>query len=401
MMQIVLMFAMSAGLRRILVHVGQPAVVGDMLVGLILGPMVLGALMPQWQAVLFNADAAAGLRVLSDLGLVLFMFLVGAETGTADWNASGRRAAWLVGAWSLVLPFVLGAAVAPFLFQWAPKGSTLFIFSLFIGAVFSVTAFPVLARMLRGNPLVPEAVKQQALLSAAASDVGVWVMMIVVAVLRDQTSRSWENLVFQLVLIVALVWASKRWLTPVMQRYLQRLGGADDPAFFGLLLCGALTYASITSWLGVHAVFGAFLFGSCLPRSERLQGALSERIQHIVLVAMLPGFFAMAGLHANPDIGSSAGLGMLAIVLATAIVGKLLGGLIGARHAGFAWSDSYLMAVLLNARGMMEIVVLKMGLDLGIIGPELFTAFLLMAVVTTLMANPMVCLLRRGQAGKQ
>jgi len=168
--------------------------------------------------------------------------------------------------------------------------------------------------------------------------------------------------------------------------------GEPSQMLLAALLIGALACAGLTDWLGLHAVFGAFLFGACLPRDDRLLRCLVERLEYLAIVLLMPIFFALAGLSTTPDAFVGAGVGALLLVLVAAVVGKVFGGAFGARLAGYGWRDSFATGALMNARGLMELIVLKVGLDAGLIGPSLFTMLLVMAIVTTLMTAPMLTL---------
>jgi Kef-type K+ transport system membrane component KefB len=169
-------------------------------------------------------------------------------------------------------------------------------------------------------------------------------------------------------------------------------GGEPSQMLLAAMLVGALGCAGLTEWLGLHAVFGAFLFGACLPRDDRLLRCLVERLEYVAIVLLMPIFFALAGLSTTPDAFVGAGIGALLLVLAAAVFGKVLGGAIGARFAGYGWRDSFATGALMNARGLMELIVMKVGLDAGLIGPSLFTMLLVMALVTTLMTSPLLTL---------
>jgi Kef-type K+ transport system membrane component KefB len=187
-------------------------------------------------------------------------------------------------------------------------------------------------------------------------------------------------------------------LRPLLARMLARhaRNGRPDGALLGLLLILAFAMAAATEWLGLHALFGAFLFGACLPRDDRLLEHLVERIEHVAVLVLMPVFFALAGLNTTPQAFASGGGLALLLVLAVAVVGKVIGAGAGARISGLGWRDSAAIGSLMNARGLMELIVLKIGLDAGVIGPEMFTMLLVMAIVTTLMTTPMLRLCLRG-----
>jgi len=396
MLQIVVIFLTASALGRLLRLAGQPAVIGEMMAGFLLGPIALGTVFPHWHAQLFSPTVADGLRMLSELGLVLFMFLVGAELAHPQAQKMDLKSVGWVGLLSLALPFAMGVVASPWLHaQYAPADSALLPFSLLMGVLFSVTAFPVLARILQEQRLSDPRAGRMALMAAALGDVCVWVLLVVVAVVKGR-SGDWHGLLMRVGLLGALCVFSFTALRPLMANYFRSAAqrGLSVHAF-GLMVCGALVYASLTQALQVHAVFGAFIFGACLPRDEALHRMLSERIQPLVMVALLPCFFALAGLNTTEEAFVGKNLWTLLIVIALATSAKLLGGWIGARLAGCPSSVAAQVAVLMNTRGLMEIVVLKIGVDLGVIGQELFTIFLVMAIVTTMMTSPILNWLNR------
>ncbi|NUS59787.1 MAG: cation:proton antiporter, partial [Lysobacter sp.] len=230
-----------------------------------------------------------------------------------------------------------------------------------------------------------------ALSSAAIADVFAWIMLACVVALigsGDGAAGLWRTSLGTVALLV-FVFAGLR---PLYAWLLRRFApsGAPSQMLLAALLVGAIGCSAITEWLGLHAVFGAFLFGACLPRDDRLLGCLIERLEYLAIVLLMPIFFALAGLNTTAEAFGGAGLGALLLVLVAAIVGKVLGGALGARIAGYGWRESFATGALMNARGLMELIVMKVGLDAGLIGPSLFTMLLVMALVTTVMTGPML-----------
>lgn len=399
-LQIVLILIVAKSVGALLKKVGQPEVIGEMMAGFILGPIILGYFFPDFHRALFWGAAELQLKVLSDLGILLFMFVVGAEFRFPERNGCGpRHGVLLIAACSIIVPFVMGALSAPVLYRaFAPQSAPTLGFTLFIATVFSVTAFPVLARILKERRLVDSEQGAVALMSAALSDIGVWIMLAVIA-LSMQIEGRWQDLALRL-LGLALLCVISFWVVrPLFKAWINRVG-PNAPYLLLILVCGALIYASITEWLQVHSVFGAFLFGACLPRDQRLLEMLVERVEHLAVVVLMPSFFALAGLNTSIAAFSGVGLGLLVLVLLVAVSGKLLGAGIGARLAGYPLEQSLQIGVLMNARGLMELVVLKIGMDLGLIDERLFTLFVIMTVVTTMMTGPLLNLLGR-QAGNR
>ena len=391
MLQLVVILATARGCGLLLKFFGQPAVIGEMAAGLLLGPIVFGALAPETHAQLFAKETLGGLSSLSTVGLVLFMFIVGAELRAPDGVRAQVKAAGWVGVLGVLLPMAAGFAIAPVLHPLAPAGVAFWPFALFMAAALSITAFPVMARILKDRGLTQTRLGRLALSSAAIADVFAWVMLAVVVALAGLGGGTSGLLrtTFGTVALVVVVFGVLR---PVYGWLMRRFAPTGEPSqmLLAALLLGALGCAGLTEWLGLHAVFGAFLFGACLPRDDRLLRCLVERLEYIAIVLLMPIFFALAGLNTTADAFVGTGLGALLLVLVAAVVGKVAGGAVGARVAGYGWRESLATGALMNARGLMELIVMKVGLDAGLIGPSLFTMLLVMALVTTVMTSPLL-----------
>ncbi|HJT98378.1 MAG TPA: cation:proton antiporter, partial [Rhodanobacteraceae bacterium] len=318
---------------------------------------------------------------------------------------SGARerlvAAGWVGVLSVLLPMGLGLAITPALHaHFAPAGIAFWPFALFMAASMAITAFPVMARILKERNLTRSPLGQLSLASAAIADVLAWIMLALVVALIS-AHGGWGDFLRMTIGCVAIAAICFGVLRPLVARVLARHAADGRPggAVLGLLVIGACIAAAATEWLGLHAVFGAFLFGASLPRDDRLLETLIERIEHVAVIVLMPVFFALAGLHTTPDAFTGTGLPALMLILAAAIVGKLLGAGGGARIAGLGWSEAGAVGSLMNARGLMELIVMKIGLDAGVIGFEIFTMLMIMAIVTTLMTTPMLMqFMRREEA---
>jgi len=391
LLQLVVILVVARACGLLLKFLGQPAVIGEMAAGIVLGPIVFGALAPDMHASLFAKGSLAGLSSLSMLGLVLFMFIVGAELRAPDGVRSQVKAAGYVGVLGVVLPMAAGLAIAPFLHPLAPAGAAFWPFAFFMAAAMSITAFPVMARILKERGMTQTRLGRLSLGSAAIADVFAWIMLAVVVALTGGGGGSFVRTLVGMVVLVAVVFGALRPLYAWLLRTYAP-GGEPSQMLLAAMLVGAMGCAGLTEWLGLHAVFGAFLFGACLPRDDRLLRCLVERLEYVAVVLLMPIFFALAGLSTTPDAFVGAGIGALLLVLAAAVFGKVLGGAIGARFAGYGWRDSFATGALMNARGLMELIVMKVGLDAGLIGPSLFTMLLVMALVTTLMTSPLLTL---------
>lgn len=388
-------------LALLLRHLGQPPVIGEMIAGIVLGPIAFGALAPDWQMAIFPRDQLAGLDALSQIGLVLFMFIVGAELRAPGNGAAQARAAGWVGVLGVLAPMAAGLAIAPLLHPTlAPKGVTFWPFALFMSASMAITAFPILARILKERAMTHTPLGQLSLASAAIADVLAWIVLALVVGLI-QAATGWAAFARMLVGGALLAAFGFGLMRPLLARVLARHApdGKPEGSLLGFLLIGCFAFAAMTQWLGLHAVFGAFLFGACLPRDDRLLATLIERLQHVAVLVLMPVFFALAGLNTTPDAFSGAGLPALVLILVAAVAGKVLGAGAGARISGLPWRESFAVGALMNARALMELIVMKVGLDIGVIGYEIFTMLMVMAIATTLMTTPMLALCVRGRRG--
>lgn len=392
LLQVVVILVVARACGGLLRVFGQPPVIGEMAAGIVLGPIVFGALFPELHASLFAKASLPALTSLSTLGLMLFMFVVGAELRAPDGVRAQLKSAGMVGVLGVALPMVLGFAISPWLHPTlAPPGVGFWPFALFMAVAMSITAFPVLARILKDRGMTQTRLGQLALSSAAIADVFAWIMLALVIALTGtgEGSQGFLRAALGLIVLCALVFGG---LKPLYARLLRRhtIAGRPSAPMFAALLVGAFACAAATEWLHLHAVFGAFLFGACLPRDDRLLKTLTERLEPLAVIVLMPIFFALAGLNTTADAFVGAGLGALALILITAIVGKIAGGALGARIAGHGWRESFAAGSLMNARGLMELIVMKVGLDAGLIGPELFTMLLVMAILTTVMTSPLL-----------
>jgi Kef-type K+ transport system membrane component KefB len=394
LLQLVVILATARLLGLVLRYFGQSSVIGEMAAGFVLGPVVFGALAPELHAQVFAKGSVGALGSLSQLGLVLFMFIVGAELRMPVGARKQIAAAGWIGGLSVLAPMALGLLVAGLLHErLAPPGVTFWPFALFLAVALSITAFPVMARILKDRQMTQTTIGRLALTSAAVTDVFAWVLLALVVVLAG-SGHDWSQFARTIGGLAALGLVLFLGARPLLSRLIARYAanGRPEGALLAVLLIGTFACAYATDLLQVHAVFGAFLFGACLPRDDRLLAALIERIEYVAILVLMPVFFALVGLNTTAEAFGSAGLGALALILAVAIVGKIAGGAAGARIAGQPWRVSLAVGSLMNARGMMELIVIKVGLDIGVIGNDLFTMLMVMAIVTTLMTGPLLTL---------
>ncbi|MGY1787796.1 cation:proton antiporter [Geodermatophilus sp. SYSU D00698] len=385
---------------RLAVKVGQPAVVGEIVAGILLGPTLLGALPGDLDLLLFPTDIRPFLNVLAQLGLVLFMFLVGLEVDLSFMRGR-EKVAVSVSLASILLPFALGVLLATYLHTQhdvftATDGSTSVIpflgFALFMGVAMSITAFPVLARILAERQMhrVPTGVL--ALACAAVDDVLAWCLLAVVVAIVAASSFTGVVLILGLSVAFALVMflVVKPVLRVLVTRY-ERLGQLTPEMLAGVLI-GILTSAWVAEEIGIHFIFGAFLFGVVMPRkgAARLNHEIIDRLEQVSVLLLLPVFFVITGL--NVDVGAIdlAGLGELGLILLVAISGKFVGAYAAARAMRVPRRQSTALATLMNTRGLTELVILNIGVQQGVLDGEMFTLMVIMALVTTGMATPLL-----------
>ena len=382
-------------------RLGQPQVVGEMIAGIALGPSVLGAQAPHLAALLFPAGSLGFLNTLSQIGLVVFMFLVGLELDLKVVRERGSSALVISHA-SIVAPFLLGATLAIVLYPTLAGSRVTFTgFALFMGAAMSVTAFPVLARILMERRLTRTPIGALAIACAAIGDVTAWCILAAVVVIVRATGSVavtgvplWVTLGGSAAYVAFMLTGGRRALRILETRYAAR--GRVTQDMIAVLMLATLASAWITERLGVHALFGAFLVGAVSPKSEGFVHALLERFEDMMVVLLLPLFFAFTGLRTEITLIDGAGAWLVcALVTAVAVAGKVGGSAIAARVTAMPWRDAAVIGVLLNTRGLMELVILNVGLDIGVISRELFAMMVLMALATTFMTTPLVTWLLR------
>ena len=370
----------------------QPRVVGEMLAGILLGPSLLGWLAPNISSSLFPSDSLGHLNSLSQVGLLIFMFLVGLELDLGHLRELGR-AAVMTSQVSIIVPFILGSTFAVYLYPRVSDPSVSFTgFALFMGAAMSVTAFPVLARILIERNMLRTRVGSVAIACAAVDDVTAWCILAGIVVVVRASSLElpvWLTVsgLAAFVLLMGLV------VRPALRRlemvYEKRGNLTQD--LIAIILLVVLASGWITETLGVHALFGAFLAGVVMPRHSELSRELSQKFEALIVVLLLPIYFALTGLRSSIFLITGAKMWLYyAVIIVLAVVGKLGGSMISARMNGMTWRESAAVGVLMNTRGLVELVILNIGLDLGILSPALFSIMVLMALVTTLMTTPLL-----------
>ena len=374
----------SAAFRRI----GQPGVVGEMAAGLLLGPSLLGRISPATMNSLFPASSLGPLYALSQLGLVLFMFLVGLEVRPGAIRGSAKSVI-LASQASIVAPFVCGGLLAWSLYSQLGNGAAKLPFILFMGAAMGITAFPVLARILTDRKLMHTRVGTFAISCAAVDDVSAWCLLAVITVVaRPETSQA--ALPFRFAALGLYILAMVVLIRPALRRWLPA-NEAPSIGRFAAVTIFLLASVWATEALAVHALFGAFLAGIVMPKGGKLQQGLQERLESVTLALLLPLFFAYTGLRTSVGLLNSAELWLVCgLIILVAVASKLLVSAASVRASGMTWRESLAVGVLVNTRGLVELIILNVGLDLHILSPTLFSMMMIMALVTTLMTAPLI-----------
>ena len=388
--QMVVIILSSRLLALVVRRLGQPQVIAEVVAGILLGPSLLGLVAPEVMNGVFPAGSMPLLKLISQLGLILFMFLVGLEFDVR--RLQGRTSASVaISHVSIVVPFLLGMGLA-WVLQGAYKapGVAPLGFFLFFGIALSVTAFPVLARILSERNLTTTRVGSIAIACAAVDDVTAWCLLaFVVAVARASALHEalWTT-GFALVFIAVMVWGVR----PFLKRLATRVGpDGMTPPVLAISLVALLVSAGLSEAIGIHALFGAFLFGAVLPKEGNLSTALAEKIETVAVGLLLPLFFAFSGLRTQLGLLDSPHQWLVTgAIIAVATLGKFGGSAIAARFTGLTWRESSAIGILMNTRGLMELIVLNIGLDLGVISPTVFTMLVVMALVTTFITTPVL-----------
>jgi Kef-type K+ transport system membrane component KefB len=390
-LQVAVVLFLSRAIGVLFRRFGQPQVVGEMVAGILLGPSLLGWAAPGVFNFIFPVSSLGYLNGLSQIGLIFFMFLVGVSMNPKELREHGHTAI-LTSHASIVTPFCLGSALALLLYpRLSQAGITFTSFALFMGSAMSITAFPVLARILTERNLLSSRMGTLAISCAAVDDVTGWCILayIVVLVRVESAAVSPRTMVAGSIAYILVMIGGVKRLLQLFETSFRRRGRITENAL-SLLIVLALTSALTTERLGIHSLFGAFFFGAVLPKSSAFTRALRLKLESMTTVALLPLFFAYSGLRTSINVVH----GMLWIytllVIGVAVAGKFGGSMLAARMSGASWSDASALGILMNTRGLMELIALNIGLDIGVISQAVFTMMVLMALVTTLMTSPLL-----------
>jgi Kef-type K+ transport system membrane component KefB len=391
LLQIITILFVSKLFGSIVSKFRQPSVVGEMLAGIFLGPSIMGFISPNFSAFLFPAISLGNLQFLSQIGLVFFMFIIGMELDVEKLKSNAHNALVISHA-SIIFPYFLGVLVSYFLYeQFAPANVSYLAFALFTGIAVSITAFPVLARILQERGLTKSSLGAIALACAAINDVTAWcILATVIAIVKaGNIASALLTIMLAVVFVLLMFYAVRPWIKKVSSKY------SDSKilnktivviAFFVLLVS-----AYITETIGIHALFGAFLAGMTMPEKANIKEQLMEKIGDVSILLLLPLFFAYTGLRTQIGLLNEGYLwATCGLVIFIAVLGKFGGSAFAAKLTGQSWNDSFSIGALMNSRGLMELIVLNIGYDLGILSPALFAIMVIMALITTFMTGPLL-----------
>lgn len=374
--------------------IGQPTVIGEILAGIVLGPSVLGLFFPEVSSVIFPASSIGSIKLLSEIGLVLFMFIVGMELDLKVLKSKVNDSI-IISHTCIALIFALGIGLSYFIYPYFTAENTQFVpFALFMGIALSITAFPVLARIVHERGLNKTPLGGMVITTAAIDDITAWCLLAaVIAIAKAGTFISSLYVIGFAVLYVIIMF---RLVKPFLQRVadLQTSRNIISKSIIGIFFLVLFISSYATSVIGIHPLFGAFLAGVIMPTNINFRKLFVDKIEDISLVVLLPLFFVYTGLNTEIGLLNQSSLWMLCILLIViATAGKFVGILFSARFVGYDWKSGMILGALMNTRGLMQLVVVNIGLDLGILSPEIFAMMVVMALVTTFMTGPLLNLI--------
>jgi len=387
--QIVTIIMAARLLGWICMKIKQPSVIGEMIAGIILGPSLLGMYFPEFSAFLFPKESLGNLQFLSQIGLILFMYIVGMELDLSVLRKKAHDAVVISHA-SIIIPFALGIGLSYFIYQeFAPEGVQFTSFALFIAIAMSITAFPVLARIVQERNLQKTKLGTIVITCAAADDITAW--CILAAVIAIVKAGSFTSSIYVILMAVGYVFLMIKLVRPFLKRIgdLQAEKNTINKPMVAIFFLTLILSAYATEVIGIHALFGAFMAGAIMPENAKFRTLFIDKVEDVALVLLLPLFFVFTGLRTQIGLLNEGHLWVTAgAIISVAVVGKFAGSALTAKFLGINWKESLTIGALMNTRGLMELIVLNIGYDLGVLSPEIFAMMVIMALFTTFMTGP-------------
>lgn len=389
LLQIITIIIVARFFGWIFRKIGQPSVIGEIIAGIFLGPSLVGMYFPEYSSLLFPTESLGNLQFLSQIGLILFMFVIGMELDLKVLKNKANDAIVISHA-SIVIPFALGIGLSYFIYyKFAPEGVEFLSFSLFMGIAMSITAFPVLARIVQERGIHKTKLGTIVITCAAADDITAWCLLAaVIAIVKAGTFASSLYIILLASLyVLMMLFVVKPFLKKVGDLYSARENLSKPVVAMFLLTLIISSY--LTEIIGIHALFGAFMTGAIMPDITKFRNIFIEKVEDVALILLLPLFFVFTGLRTQIGLINDPYLWKVTgFIILVAVVGKFVGSALAAKFVGQNWRDSLTIGALMNTRGLMELVVLNIGYDLGVLSAEVFTMMVIMALVTTFMTGP-------------
>ena len=402
LLQIITIIAVARAFGFFCKKIRQPTVIGEIVAGVALGPSLLGTYFPSISGFLFPAHSLGNLQFLSQVGLILFMFIIGMELDLKVLRNKATDAVVISHA-SILFPFTLGITLAYFIYdRFAPHNINFLGFSLFMGISMSITAFPVLARIVQERSLSKTRLGNIAITCAAADDITAWCLLA--AVIAVVKAGSMVSALFTIISAVAYVFLMLKIVRPFLTRIGDKYSNKESLSkpVVAIFFVTLLLSSCCTEVIGIHALFGAFMAGVIMPPNMRFRNIFIEKVEDVSLVLLLPLFFVFTGLRTQIGLLNTPWLWEICVaIIGVAVAGKFLGSALAAKFVGQSWKDSLSIGALMNTRGLMELIVLNIGYDLGVLAPQMFTMLVLMALATTFMTGPALDLVERFMPEKK
>lgn len=388
LIQIVTIILVARLFGWICMKMKQPSVIGEMIAGIALGPSLLGLYFPEFSAFLFPKESLGNLQFLSQIGLIFFMYIVGMELDLSVLRKKAHDAVVISHA-SIIIPFALGIGLSYFIYkEFAPDGVQFSSFALFIAIAMSITAFPVLARIVQERNLQKTKLGTIVITCAAADDITAW--CILAAVIAIVKAGSFASSIYVIIMAIAYVFLMIKVVRPFLKRIadLQTGKGIMSKSVVAIFFLILIISAYATEVIGIHALFGAFMAGAIMPENTKFRNIFIEKVEDVALVVLLPLFFVFTGLRTEIGLLNHGHLWMTAgLIILVAVIGKFIGSALTAKFLRIGWKDSLTIGALMNTRGLMELIVLNIGYDLGVLSPEIFAMMVIMALFTTFMTG--------------